>query len=162
MPLFSSARFHTFFIFVVVLFSSNAFAHDEVLLTLEDTSGTQITFTREDLAALPQTEFTTSTPWTTKPHHYQGPQLRLLMEKLPQPVQSIRVFAVNGYASEISAAELQKYPYVLTMQQDGKNLTLRNKGPLWILLPFDEQPGLSANQTILNQSVWQVDKIKAL
>ncbi len=149
--------------FFAVCFSSFSFAlHGHFLLTLEDKSGNQVSLTREDLEALPQTEFSTTTPWTKGTHTYQGPKLSLLTDKLPQPLQSIRIFAINGYAYDITDAELKTYPYILALKQDGRNLTVRNKGPLWVLLPFDQNTGYATNQKLLNQSVWQVDKIKAL
>lgn len=149
---------------IVALLPSTVFAHSkpQSILTLETPSGKQIHLTREDLQALPQTQFTTSTPWTLKAHTYQGPKLSLVIDKFEQPITSIQVFAYNGYAIDMKASEWQQYPFILAMQQDGKALTLRNKGPLWILLPFDENPKFSSTQSFLIQSIWQIEKIKAL
>ncbi|WP_086981468.1 hypothetical protein [Vibrio aphrogenes] len=149
---------------IVALLPLTVFAHSkpQSILTLETPSGKQIHLTRADLQALPQTQFTTSTPWTSQVHTYQGPKLSLLIEQFEQPITSIQVFAYNGYAVDINKSEWQQYPFILAMKQDGQELTLRNKGPLWILLPFDQNPTFSSKQSLLNQSIWQIEKIKAL
>lgn len=150
------------FALVLLLFTSSSFAQSAVLLTLESASGQRISLTREELESLPQTTFTTSTPWTKGIHSYQGPKLNLIIDKLSQPLNGIRIYALNGYSYDIGIKDLQKYPFVLALQQDSKNMTLRNKGPLWILVPFDQNPKFISDEKLLNQSVWQVNKIRAL
>ncbi|MFH0257441.1 hypothetical protein ACGRL8_10525 [Vibrio rumoiensis] len=150
------------FALVLLLFTSSSFAQSAVLLTLESASGQRISLTREELESLPQTTFTTSTPWTKGIHSYQGPKLNLIIDKLSQPLNGIRIYALNGYSYDIGIKDLQKYPFVLALQQDSKNMTLRNKGPLWVLVPFDQNPKFISDEKLLNQSVWQVNKIRAL
>lgn len=145
-----------------ILITFSSLAQSSPILTLELPSGQELTFTREELESLPQTTFTTSTPWTKGTHTYQGPKLHFITTKLPQTVHTIRIYAINGYSYDIEIQELHKYPFVLATQQDGKNLTLRNKGPLWVLLPFDQNPSFTSKHRLLNQAVWQVNKIKAL
>ncbi|MFH0265908.1 hypothetical protein [Vibrio rumoiensis] len=150
------------FALALLLFTSSSFAQSAVLLTLESASGQRISLTREELESLPQTTFTTSTPWTKGIHSYQGPKLNLIINKLSQPLNGIRIYALNGYSYDIGIKDLQKYPFVLALQQDSKNMTLRNKGPLWVLVPFDQNPKFISDEKLLNQSVWQVNKIRAL
>ncbi|WP_417883690.1 hypothetical protein [Vibrio rumoiensis] len=150
------------FALVLLLFTSSSFAQSAVLLTLESASGQRISLTREELESLPQTTFTTSTPWTKGIHSYQGPKLNLIINKLSKPLNGIRIYALNGYSYDIGIKDLQKYPFVLALQQDSKNMTLRNKGPLWVLVPFDQNPKFISDEKLLNQSVWQVNKIRAL
>lgn len=47
------------------------------------------------------------------------------------------------------------------MKQDGKRMALRNKGPLWVLLPFNQYPKVDSKDEMLNKFVWQVNRIKA-
>lgn len=150
------------FSLVLILFTFSSIAQSAIILTLESPSGQQTNLTREDLERLPQTTFTTSTPWTKGTHTYKGPKLSLITAKFPQPLNGIRVYAVNGYSYDIGIKDLKKSPFILALQQDSKNMTLRNKGPLWVLVPFDQNPQLMSNQKLLNQAVWQVNKIKAL
>lgn len=147
---------------ILMLITFSCIAQPATLLTLESPSGQQINLTRKDLESLPQTTFTTSTPWTKGIHTYQGPKLNLITAQLPQLVNTIRVYAMNGYSYDIDIDALQTYPFILALQQDSKNMTLRNKGPLWILVPFDQNPQFTSHEELLNQLVWQVNKIKAL
>ncbi|MBD1574469.1 hypothetical protein HC725_14495 [Vibrio sp. S17_S38] len=137
------------------------YSQAEVLLTLESSSGYRKILSREELEALPQESFTTSTPWTKNPHTYQGPRLSLVTSNFPQPFQSIKVYGINGYAYDIKEKELKKYPFILAMKQDGKRMALRNKGPLWVLLPFNQYPKVDSIDEMLNKFVWQVNRIKA-
>lgn len=144
---------------ITILFSF--YSQAETLLTLESNSGYRKVLSREELEALPQESFTTSTPWTKSIHTYQGPRLSLITSNFPQPFESIKVYGINGYAYDIKEKELKKYPFILAMKQDGKRMALRNKGPLWVLLPFNQYPKVDSIDEMLNKFVWQVNRIKA-
>lgn len=157
----SSIKFYCYLVIglITILFSFHSQA--EILLTLESNSGYRQVFSREELESLPQESFTTSTPWTNNIHTYQGPRLSLITDNFLQPFKSIKVYGINGYAYDIKEKELKKYPFILAMKQDGKRMALRNKGPLWVLLPFNQYPKVDSKDEMLNKFVWQVNRIKA-
>lgn len=147
---------------VLILMAISTVTQSSPILSLESPTGQQINLSREDLESLPQTTFTTSTPWTKGIHTYQGPRLNLITDKLKPSINGIRIYAVNGYSYDINIHDLQEYPFILALRQDEKALSLRNKGPFWLLVPFDQNPHWLSLDKLRNQLVWQINKIKAL
>lgn len=147
---------------VLILMAISTFAQSSPVLSLESPTGQKIDLSLKELESLPQTTFTTSTPWTKGIHTYQGPRLNLITDKLKPSINGIRIYAINGYSYDISIRDLQKYPFILALRQDEKALSLRNKGPFWLLVPFDQNPKLLSHEKLRNQLVWQINKIKAL
>ena len=116
---------------------------------------------RFDLAmldALPQHEFTTRTTWTDGPTRFSGPRLQTLLEIVGARGATLSAVALNDYAVTIPAADAARWPVLLATRQNGTLLPVREKGPLWIMYPFDADPELSA-QLYLNRSIWQLRRI---
>lgn len=73
--------------------------------------------------------------------------------------RKIAVSALNGYQQVVDLALFDGVPLTLVRQEDGKPLTRRNKGPLWLLIPFTTYPKLDV-PAIHNCMVWQVTRIE--
>ena len=71
----------------------------------------------------------------------------------------LRVTALNDYVTEIPVADFRDNPVILATAIDGKSLSVREKGPIFIIYPFDEQPSLN-NETYYGRSAWQVKSIE--
>lgn len=140
----------------------SVFAESRVLLTLTYNHGFTKTFTREALQALPQSELTTETPWTKGNNIYQGPQLSTILDFAPNGFSTFRVYALNEYSYEITKADLKKYQFILAIKENGKAIRIRDKGPLWILIPFSKYPEIKTGDEILNQLVWQLNRIEII
>jgi hypothetical protein len=52
-----------------------------------------------------------------------------------------------------------KGPLGRATRQNGELMTLRNKGPLFVIYPFDEVPALKS-EVYFNRSVWQIKSIQ--
>jgi hypothetical protein len=50
---------------------------------------------------------------------------------------------------------------ILAYRMNGAELSVRDKGPLWIMFPFDDKPELKS-ELIYSQSVWQLRKMTFL
>ena len=50
---------------------------------------------------------------------------------------------------------------IIAYRMNGAEISVRDKGPLWIMFPFDQKPQLKA-ETIYSQSVWQLRKMTFL
>lgn len=122
----------------------------------------EISLDEAALAALPQTEFETQTPWTQGMHRYRGPTLAgLLVAQGVKSVSAIEVFALNGYQQRVDLSLFDQVPLTLVRYQDDQPLTRRNKGPLWLLVPFSDHPELNVS-AVHNSMVWQVTRIEII
>ncbi len=146
------------------LCSAPLLAAETPILTVKATDccagkGSQ-SFTLAQLDALPQTTVVTTTPWTEGEHRYQGVRLSTLLAKLGIHSKTVKVTALNDYWASLPVAEAEQYPVILATRQDGKVLTRRNKGPIFIIYPLSDYPDLDQERTH-SFMVWQAVRIDA-
>lgn len=110
-------------------------------------------FSRDEVEALGLSSFETRTPWYSGPMRFEGVPLRVLLEKLGASGDRLLALARDGYKGEIPLADLRHGP-ILATRRNGEPLT-RDKGPFWIVYPYDSAPGLKS-QTYYKRSIWQV------
>ena len=127
----------------------------------ERNAGESAQFDLPMIDALPQRETVTATPWYDGPQSFSGPLLRDLMAQVGAQGTMLRVIAINDYAVEIPFSDLQDYPVILASRHDGHPMSVRDKGPLFVVFPFDEVPSLN-NEVYYSRSAWQVSRIEVL
>lgn len=111
------------------------------------------------LDALPQRETVTATPWHAGTHRFTGPTLASVIEAAGASGATLRIGALNDYAADMPMEDAQTIPVILATRIDGQEIPVRDKGPLFVIYPFDEQPELF-NEVYFNRSVWQVKSIE--
>ncbi len=147
---------------LLVFFSFGTQASSSSLLQLILPDKREITLDEAALAALPQVEFETATPWTLGTHRYRGPTLKsVLAQQQVDSASAIDVAALNGYQQRVDLSLFAKVPLTLVRYQDDKPLTRRNKGPLWLLVPLSAHPDMDVS-AIHNNMVWQVIRIEVV
>jgi hypothetical protein len=116
-------------------------------------------FDRAMLEKLGATSFSTSTPWYKEPVKFEGVLLAKLMETVGATGDRIVSVALNDYSAEMPMEDAQKFGVILALKRDGEYMTVRDKGPLFIVYPFDSNPDLKV-QKYYSRSVWQVARIE--
>ncbi|MHA6963607.1 putative pterin-binding protein [Zobellella denitrificans] len=107
------------------------------------------------LGQLPQHEFNTLTPWTTQVHRYRGVLLRDLLDRVGAEGERVRATALNQYHADLPPGVASDYPLLLATHRDGEPMRVRDKGPIWILLPLSDHPELNLKQHH-EMMVWQL------
>jgi hypothetical protein len=115
-------------------------------------------FDRPMLEALGLVTVETSTPWYTGPVKFEGVSLDKLMKLVGASGERAVVVALNDYSSEIPISDFAKYNVILALKRNGEYMPVKDKGPLFIIYPFDSMPELKS-QTYYGRAVWQVAKI---
>src|SRR3954471_2048876 len=115
-------------------------------------------FDRAMLESIGMVTVETTTPWYSGPVKFEGVPLDKLMKQVGATGERVAVVALNDYSSEIPMEDLSKYKVILALKRDGQYMPVRDKGPLFIIYPFDSTPELKS-QTFYGRSVWQVAKI---
>lgn len=118
-------------------------------------------FDIESLRALPAKTVSTSTIWTEGVHVFTGVPLALLLDELGSSGSTLRALAINDYAVDMPVAELQELAPILAYEMDGKPMHRRDKGPLWIIYPYDSSSDYQTS-LVYSRSVWQLDRIELL
>ncbi len=107
------------------------------------------------LEALPQHSFTTRTPWFDKPVKFTGPLLADVMAAVKASGTTISAVAINDYKISIPVADTLKYEVIVARLIDGKPMPVREKGPLFVVYPFDSAAELRTS-TFYERSIWQL------
>lgn len=106
-------------------------------------------------------QFATTTLWTDGPQVFEGVSLHRLMEHLRAQGHTLRVEALNDYEIEIPASEVEKGGPLLAMRVNGVSLSPRDKGPIWMVFPYDSDARFRTDLTYA-RSVWQLGRIEIL
>lgn len=115
-------------------------------------------FDREMLEGLGMVAFETSTPWYNGPVKFEGIPLAKLMTEVGATGDYVVAIALNDYSSEIPLEDFAKYNVILALKRNGEYMPVRDKGPLFIVYPFDSDPDLKS-QKFFSRSVWQVARL---
>jgi len=113
------------------------------------------------IEALPQRETVTTTPWYDGAQRFSGPMLSDLMAASGASGSSLRIIAINDYAATMPWTDIERVPVILAVRHNGETMSVREKGPLFVIYPFDEYPELR-DEVFFSRSVWQVTAIEVV
>lgn len=116
-------------------------------------------FDMKMLETLPQHSFTTSSPWYTEPVRFTGPLLRDVLAAVGASGSKIVAVALNDYRTEIPFADAARHDVIIARLLNGKPMPVREKGPLFIVYPFDSKGELKT-EAYYNRSVWQLNQLQ--
>ena len=162
-----SAVLLSFFVFVGLGSLSHAAeplppAKGPVILTISgkieqtnSTAGAQ--FDKEMLEAIGRASITTRSEVSDVPQVFDGVPLRAVLDRVGAKGKAMRATALNDYVSMVPLEDLQFEP-ILAMRVDNRVLTVRDKGPLWIVYPRDAHKVLQDTRYDARW-VWQLSKL---
>ncbi|HAX20699.1 MAG TPA: hypothetical protein DCY64_10490 [Hydrogenophaga sp.] len=122
---------------------------------VEKNAGDKARFDMRMIEALPQHSFTTSTPWFDKPVKFTGPLLSDVLAAVKASGSQISAVAINDYKISIPMGDVGKYKVIVARQIDDKSIPVREKGPLFVVYPFDSAAELRTS-TYYERSIWQL------
>ena len=123
-----------------------------------DPADGEVLFDMAMIQALPQHEVVTSNPWVDKPHKYVGPKLADVLTEVKANGKSITLTALNSFQIRINWDKVKQYDPILAWQDDGMTMRVRDKGPLWFILPLDQHPELRRSE-FTDMMIWQLSAI---
>ena len=110
------------------------------------------------LDALPQHSFVSTTPWIKNPATFTGPLLKDVLKALKAQGTNLKALALNDYKIDIPLNDAFKYDVILARKVDGRALTVREKGPIFVMYPFERFPELKT-ETYYSRCVWQLKSL---
>jgi hypothetical protein len=63
--------------------------------------------------------------------------------------------ALNDYEIDIPLQDFEDYPVLFALKMNGQDLTVRDRGPIWIVYPRDDHAELR-NERVNARWVWQL------
>lgn len=156
-----------FVVYIGLLFSTTLFALEQpterIILTVSGSitntnRADSALFDRKMLSQLPQKSITTRTPWSEGKHTYTGFSPEEFFKLIGIQGDNLSLTALNDYTVEIPVVDFVSVGAIFATHMDGVPMTIRNKGPIMVIYPFDDNPKLKI-ETYFGRSIWQVTEM---
>ena len=136
----------------------------DVVLTvtgrIAETNGTDAAhFDLAMLQAMGPVRIETTTIWTEGVQVFEGIPLARLIEEVGADGSVIAASALNDYTIEIPLSDVVPDGPILAFAQNGEPLSVRDKGPLWVVYPYDMKADYQS-EVIYSRSIWQVKRME--
>jgi hypothetical protein len=136
---------------------------DKIILTISGkitrrNSGDTAVFDRSMLEALGGTSIETTTPWYSGVVRFEGVRLDTLMQHVGATGEHVTATALNDFVTEMPISDFSRFGAILALKRDGAYMPVRDKGPLFIVYPYDSAPELQAAK-YFSRSAWQVARL---
>ena len=113
---------------------------------------------RKTLQLIGMEKLTTSNQFEPGVHTYEGVLLGNLLTFLGATGTRLIATALDGYSVEIPRHDAERYPVIIAMIRNGQPMTVRDRGPLWIIYPIDQFKELK-DEKYSSRSIWQLNRI---
>tara|TARA_R110002051_G_C8769269_1_gene503231 strand:- start:167 stop:628 length:462 start_codon:yes stop_codon:yes gene_type:complete len=145
-----------FYAAILCILAASATAQTVLTVTHD---GETIEYDMAALQALPQTEYTTTNAFIDGSKVFSGPLLRDVL-KLSNSFDEKEVMmrAINNYEITLPVSDSIDYDVIIATQMDGALMSIREKGPLWLMYPFSEFPELD-DSVYKGRIIWQLVNI---
>jgi hypothetical protein len=118
-----------------------------------------VAFSLEELLAMPQTTVVTKNDYVDNTTEFQGPLLSAILERLEiDRSANLKMVALNDFASEVPASDAYDFNVILAVLREGERMPVRDKGPIWVIYPMDDNPELQ-DEAYNGRLVWQLKEI---
>lgn len=138
--------------------AADAKASDEAVLTVNGAvtaDGGSLVFDMATLQSMPSVTFSTSTNWTDGISAFTGVPLKVLLDAVGATGTEVEAIALNNYSASIPVDSIDEDSPIIAYAIDGQAFSRRDKGPLWVVYPYDESDAYR-NELIYGRSVWQL------
>ena len=150
---------------LVLLLGWQGSAQADASMTLQVTSsgsgsGT-LELSLEELDAMDQVTFRTTTLWTDGMVTFSGVPLAKILAKAGVQGTAIQMKALNDYQVEMPLSVLEESIPLVATRMNGEQMSVRDKGPYWVVFPYD-QSAKYQTETIYSYSIWQLDRLRVI
>ncbi|WP_395446340.1 molybdopterin-dependent oxidoreductase (plasmid) [Aminobacter sp. UC22_36] len=115
-------------------------------------------FDRAMLEEIGVSSIETTTPWFTGLVKFEGVPLQKIMELVGADGKEVVAVALNDYKTTIPTEDFARHNVLLALKRDGQYMAVSDKGPLFIVYPYDSKPELQS-QKFYSRSVWQLARL---
>lgn len=91
--------------------------------------------------------------------HVKGVLARDVIKYAGGKGESLKISALDGYVIDIPMSDIESYDVVIATEIDGKKLSVRDRGPAWMIYPVSQHPELDES-VYESRSVWQIKTIE--
>ncbi len=155
----SRAIFAAFMLLLGGLVPALAQSPMALLVTASASSSEPLELSLADLDAMEQVTFRTTTIWTDGEVTFSGVPLASVLAGLDGA--SVEMVALNDYKVVMPMEAVQATAPIVATRMDGAPMSVRDKGPYWVVFPYDEGPEYQT-ETIYSYSIWQLNRLRVI
>lgn len=134
---------------------------DDTVLMIQTTANSgcdhTVQLTESELLALPQQQFKTHHNWAEEAETFSGPLLEDVLKVACGEATKINMKALNDYAIDVDFTIAKSLKPIVAHSVNGTRLSVREKGPLWIMVPSDDLKIVS--KELDGMLIWQLSDI---
>jgi len=132
---------------------------DEKIVTLTGRDGQSVALSAAQFAALPQYAVANENEFMDGLNCYQGPLGRDVLALIGAgPGDTVNLTAINDYLVEAPAVHMFDYDVIFATEINGERLSVRDKGPIWVVYPQSDQAELR-DPIYSTYMVWQLSRV---
>jgi hypothetical protein len=120
--------------------------------------GADHALTLDDLRAMEQQSFETTTIWTEGVQTFSGVPLSALLARFDVTDGELIATAINDYSISFPVQDALGEGPIIAFLRNGKEMSVREKGPLWIVYPYDSSEAFQT-EIVHARSIWQLNRI---
>jgi len=123
-------------------------------------SNGEVAFDMAGLESLGLVRYTTPTNWTERPTTFEGVLLSRVLEAIgaDPSATTLTMVALNDYKAPVPLEDAHKWPVMLALKENGKYMSARDHGPIWVVYPQHMDADLG-NYEMSARWVWQLGAI---
>ena len=110
------------------------------------------------LEGLGRATVSTTTPWFQGVQQFEGVAMARLMAFVGATGEKVSAQALNDYSTDIPVEDFSAYPVILALKRNGDYMPVSDKGPLFVVYPYDSDPMLK-HERYYGRSAWQVRRL---
>lgn len=123
--------------------------------------GDEAAFDLAVLESLESDEIRTTTMWTEGDQIFEGVRIGALLDAVCADGRAVLASALNDYAVEIPLDDKTLEGALIAYRRNGAPMTLREKGPLWIVFPWDDNDSYRT-EVYYSRSIWQLERLEVI
>ncbi len=148
------------FVLFVFAASFGSITLGQTALTIRSKAlGKELGLTLKQLRDMSQETVVTGNEFVDGKRVFRGPLMRDVMRRFSSSLPKMVVLtAANDFQSAAPVKEFFKYNVILALSVDGVALSMRDKGPIWMIYPMSDFPELR-DPSYNSRLIWQLISI---
>lgn len=118
-------------------------------------------FDMEMLRSFDPITYKTTTIWSEGEQEFTGVLLKDIYERIGVTGGDIEAHALDDYTVELPFEDAVEDGPILAYEQNGEEISIREKGPIWVIYPFDENPEYQS-EVYYARSIWQLVELEVI
>jgi hypothetical protein len=144
---------------LLLVFATPADAGGSILVVTGKVAGGEMNLTLAQIEAMGSARIVTTTPWHDGRTSFEGVPMARFLEAVGAHGTTAYVEALNDFSIEIPLSDLIRFDAILAFKTDGNYMEIADKGPLFIVFPYDDVEEVR-NAQFYARSVWQIHSIE--